>query len=106
MSKNKKAQVKSEQTKEEVVVKKPEKNAKKTKVNDKKAKSNKKDPKEKGKVKRKIKETLSEFKKVTWPSFGEVCKRTGVVLVVVVVFAVIIFGIDAGLGALMNLITK
>lgn len=105
MSKNKKAQVKSEQT-EEVVVKKPEQKVKKTKQNDKKAKNNKKAPKEKGKIKRKVKETLSEFKKVTWPSFGEVCKRTGVVLTVVAVFAVIVFGLDAGLGALMKLITK
>ena len=70
------------------------------------AKNKKKDKKEKGKLKRKAKETFSELKKVTWPSFGEVCKKTGVVLVVVLVFAVVLFGIDYGLGALMHLLTK
>ena len=66
----------------------------------------KKSPKEKGKLKRKAKETVSEIKKVTWPTFGEVCKKTGVVLVVVLIFAVVIFGIDCGLGALVRLLTK
>lgn len=79
--------------------KKPDKNAK-----DKKNK--KKQPKEKGKLKRKTKETLSELKKVTWPTFGEVCKRTGVVLVVVLIFAVVVFGIDYCLGLLVNLLKK
>lgn len=77
----------------------------KSKVKDNK-KASKKPAKEKGKFKRKAKETMSELKKVTWPSFAEVCKRTGVVLVVVLVFAVVIFGIDTGLGALVNLLRK
>ena len=75
---------------------------------DKKAKSGKNDKKgkkkEKGKLKRKAKETMSELKKVTWPTFGDVCKKTGVVLVVVLVFAVVVFGIDYCLGLLMNLL--
>ncbi|MBQ8909074.1 MAG: preprotein translocase subunit SecE [Clostridia bacterium] len=70
----------------------------------KKVDKNKKKPKEKGKLKRKAKETISEIKKVTWPTFGEVCKKTGVVLVVVLVFAVLLFGIDMGLGALVGLL--
>lgn len=78
---------------------------KNAKVKDSK-KANKKPAKEKGKFKRKARETMSELKKVTWPTFGEVCKKTGVVLVVVLVFAVVIFGIDAGLGALVNLLRK
>ena len=56
--------------------------------------------------KSRIKETFAELKKVTWPTFGEVCKKTGVVLVVVLVFAVVIFGMDYGLGALVNLLRK
>lgn len=79
--------------------KKDVKDNKTKKTNDKK-----KDKKEKGKLKRKAKETFSELKKVSWPSFGEVCKKTGVVLVVVLVFAVVIFGIDYCLGLLVNLI--
>lgn len=51
--------------------------------------------KEKGKLARKARETTSELKKVTWPTFKDVVKRTGVVLAVVVIFAVILFGIDS-----------
>ncbi len=92
---------------EEKVETKPAQEQKEKTAQDKKgAKTKKKDKKEKGKLKRKAKETLSELKKVTWPSFGEVCKRTGVVLVVVLVFAIVLFGIDYGLGALMQLLTK
>lgn len=81
-------------------------NKKDAKENNKTKKTNdkKKDKKEKCKLKRKAKETFSELKKVSWPSFGEVCKKTGVVLVVVLVFAVVIFGIDYCLGLLVNLI--
>lgn len=43
-------------------------------------------PKEKKKRGRVFKETFSELKKVTWPSFGTVVKQTGIVLGVVVLF--------------------
>lgn len=68
---------------------------------------NKKDkkPKEKGRLKRKARETVSELKKVTWPSFGEVCKKTGIVLAVVVLFGLVLFGLDALLGYLFGLLT-
>ena len=86
-------------------VEKQENDKKKAKEqNQKKPKKDKK--KEKGKVKKFAKETVSELKRVIWPTFGEVCKKTGVVLVVVLVFAVIIFGMDYGLGALMSLLKK
>lgn len=90
---------KAEEKTEKVNKKDAKDNNKTKKTNDKK-----KDKKEKGKLKRKAKETFSELKKVSWPSFGEVCKKTGVVLVVVLVFAVVIFGIDYCLGLLVNLI--
>ena len=118
MSKKNKSNVEKQKTnlEAEVVVSdvdtqvKVEETKKADKKQDKKAKADKngkkKNPKEKGKLKRKAKETVSEIKKVTWPSFGEVCKKTGVVLVVVLVFALIIFGIDTGLGALMGLLVK
>ena len=41
-----------------------------------------------------VKGTISELKKVTWPTFGRVVKETIVVLSVVAVFLVAIFGID------------
>lgn len=84
---------------------KTEQNKDKNDKNDKK-KNNKKKPKEKGKLKRMAKESLSEIKNVVWPSFGDVVKKTGVVLVVVLVFAVVIFGIDFGLGELVKLLKK
>ena len=61
--------------------------------------------KEKGKLARKARETTSELKKVTWPTFKDVVKRTGVVLAVVVIFAVILFGIDSLFGFLFGLLT-
>ena len=53
----------------------------------------------------KFKETFSELKRVTWPKFGTVLKTTGLVLVIVFAFLAIITGIDAGLGALLGLIS-
>ena len=50
----------------------------------------------------KIKETFSEIKKVTWPSFLTVLKTTGVVLAVVAAFLLIIGGVDALLSLLFD----
>ncbi len=55
---------------------------------------------------RKLKETFSELKKVTWPTFPKVVKSTCVVLVVVVVFLVVVTGINYGLQELLKLITS
>ena len=46
------------------------------------------------KLAKKTTETISELKKVTWPSFGKVVKQTAVVLGVVLFFTVVLFGID------------
>ena len=54
---------------------------------------------------RKLKETFSELKRVTWPTFPKVLKSTGVVLVVVLVFLVVVTGINLGLQALLDLVT-
>ena len=53
----------------------------------------------------KIKDIFSELKKVSWPGFAKVVKQTGIVLVVVLVFLVVIFGFDFGLQALLKLIS-
>lgn len=55
---------------------------------------------------RKLKEVFSELKRVTWPTFPKVLKATGVVLVVVLVFLVVVTGINQGLQRLLELITK
>lgn len=54
---------------------------------------------------RKLKETFSELKKVSWPTFPKVVKATCVVLVVVVTFLVVATGINYGLNELLKLIT-
>ena len=64
--------------------KKEIKNEKNTKV------KKEKKPKE-NKLGKKTRELSSELKKVTWPSFKEVVKKTGVVLAVVAVFAYNLF---------------
>lgn len=54
---------------------------------------------------RKLKETFSELKRVTWPTFPKVVRGTCVVLVVVLAFLVVVTGINYGLQALLNLVT-
>ena len=55
---------------------------------------------------RKIKETFSELKRVTWPTFPKVVKATCVVLVVVISFTVVITAINYGLQELLKVITS
>ena len=54
---------------------------------------------------RKLKETFSELKRVTWPTFPKVVRGPCVVLVVVLAFLVVVTGINYGLQALLNLVT-
>lgn len=55
---------------------------------------NKKEKKSQVKKSR-TKETVSELKKVSWPNFKTVLKNTGMVLAVVLIFGLIIFGMDS-----------
>ena len=55
---------------------------------------------------RKINETFSELKRVTWPTFPKVVKATCVVLVVVVIFTVVVTAINYGLQELLNVVTN
>ena len=66
-------------------------------------KKDKKDKNKKGLIK-KTKETASELKKVTWPSFGEVVKKTGIVIAFVIIFGLLVFGVDTLLGYLVTLL--
>ena len=54
----------------------------------------------------KFKETFSELKRVTWPKFTTVLKTTGVVLVVVAAFLVVVTAVDQGLFKLLEFLTK
>ena len=51
-----------------------------------------------------IKEIISELKKVTWPTFAKVMAETGIVLVVVLFFLLIILGFDSLFTWLFNLL--
>ena len=53
----------------------------------------------------KIKETFSEIKRVTWPKLPTALKTTGVVLVIVAVFLVVVTAVDLGLAELLKLLT-
>lgn len=55
-------------------------------------------------IAKKCKETVSELKKVTWPKFPKVVKQTAVVLGVILLFLIIITGLDYGFGALLKLV--
>ncbi len=55
---------------------------------------------------RKLKETFGELKRVTWPSFGKALKATGVVLGIVVVFLVVVTGVNYGFSRLLELLTS
>lgn len=55
---------------------------------------------------RKLKETFSELKRVTWPTFSKVVKSTCVVLVVVVAFLLVVTGINQLLQFLLELLTS
>ena len=52
----------------------------------------------------KFKDIFSELKKVSWPEFSKVVKQTGVVLVVVIAFLVVITAFDFGLMKLLGLV--
>ncbi len=54
---------------------------------------------------KKLKETFSELKRVTWPTFPKVVKSTCVVLVVVVVFLLVVTGINQLFQYLLGLLT-
>ncbi len=83
------------------------KSAKKEEIKDQKPKKQKdKKPNIFVRMGRKLKETFSELKRVTWPSFGKAVKATGVVIVIVLVFMVIVTGVNYGFAELLKLITS
>ena len=57
-----------------------------------------------GKVKKYLRDTKGEFKKIVWPNFPTVVRNTGVVLAMCAVTAVVIVVVDWVCGALINLL--
>ena len=91
------------------VVEEPAKEAKAEKPAkaDKKQKDNKKKAKKEQPVNKpnKVKETVAELKKVTWPTFGKVVKNTLLVIFIVILSTLVLFGIDYGLSWIYKLLT-
>ena len=52
------------------------------------------------------KETIGELKKVTWPSFGKTMKQTGMVLSLVLIFGVVVLGIDLLISFIINFLSS
>jgi preprotein translocase subunit SecE len=77
---------------------------KQAKLSQKDKKKDKKTKKEKDEKRNIFVGIGSELKKVHWPSWGEVWKATGIVLGVVVVFGLVVFGIDRLLGWLYEML--
>ena len=55
-----------------------------------------------GKLFQFLKEARAELKKVSWPTWDEVTRSTVVVFVTVILFTAFIYGLDTGIGALVN----
>ena len=55
---------------------------------------------------RKLKETFSELKRVTWPTIPKALKATGVVIVIVLIFTIIVTCVNVGFTELLELLTK
>ena len=80
-----------------------EKTDNKSKNKDNKDKKSKKPSKEKkGGLGKKMKESISEIKKVNWPTFGKVVKQTGMVISVIVIYTLVLFGMDRLLSLLFT----
>ena len=94
---------KNAETEEKVLTKKEQKELKKQEKLKKKNLKKEKKEKKPGLFK-KLKEAWSELKKVTWPTFGTVVKKTLVVIFVSVLFTVVLFGMDYLLGLIYKLL--
>ena len=51
-----------------------------------------------------LRECIGELKKITWPTVSQTTKNFGVVMVVIIIAGVLIYGLDQGLYALLNLV--
>ncbi len=106
MAKKDKAPIaESEAPEQNVKAERAEKVAKGAPKAEKKADKNKK-PNIFVRMGRKLKETFSELKRVTWPTLPKALKATGVVLVVVLIFTVLVTGVNYGFGELLELLTS
>ena len=74
------------------------------KTADKKAVAKKSDKKRKFNIVKTFKDMWAELKKVTWPSKKELIRQSVVVVVFVLILAIVVGLMDAGLSALLKLV--
>lgn len=55
-------------------------------------------------IKQKLSEMVSELKKVTYPTLAKTAKQTGIVISLVLFFALVLFGLDWVLSQLYELL--
>lgn len=51
-----------------------------------------------------LRECIGEMKKITWPTVSQTTKNFGVIMIVIIVAGVLIYALDQGLYALLNLV--
>ena len=59
-----------------------------------------------GRIGKFFRDTVSEMKKVVWPSKKQIINNTCIVLVVVVIAAIMIFLLDSVFGLVLDLLLK
>jgi preprotein translocase subunit SecE len=67
------------------------------------AEKEKKSRKNENAIQRYFRETTGELRKVTWPTWPEARRLTGLVLLVMVIVGIFLAGVDALAGELLNL---
>ena len=55
-------------------------------------------------AKKGLKATKSELKKVVWPTKTQLINNTGIVIAAIVVFGIILFGLDTLFGSIIKLV--
>ena len=83
-----------------------EKNSKPNKPDKSKKQDKNKKPNVFVRMGRKLKETIGELKRVTWPTFGKALKATGIVLGIVLAFIVVVTGVNYGFSELLKFLTS
>lgn len=53
-----------------------------------------------------FRECKAEIRKITWPTTRSVFKNVGIVLVIIIIMGLLIFALDRGLFALLNLVME
>ena len=59
-----------------------------------------------GKAKSFFRSCIGEIKKITWPTVNQTTKNFGIVVLVIAVATLLIYGLDRGLYALLNLVMR